>query len=473
MKRKPIWIVAGCLAMGTLSGNLIAADTPIDNKKPAQNDDGDKNDRGDKAAAAQLLRAKDLIGKAVKNEEGKDIGSIKDIVVDSRHGRVAYAVLEFGGFLGFGEKQFAIPFRALKEDAARKNLILNVQKEKLEAARGFDGDKWPDMANETWARDTHKHYGVDAYWDERESSTPKVEDPKNPQPGADPKLTSRPQFDRENFWVNRVSQIMGKPVKNAANEDLGKVADVMIDMKHGRLVYAVLTDGGTLGIDETLTAVPFSALQSQPEKKQFTLESTKESLKAYSFKESAWPDMSDMHWARQIHQGFKQEPYWSVYGFAGDDLDANWRHGSEYNKAFDAGKSRTLVGKVTSISEYSPAKDSAKGRMVVITTDTGETFTVHLGPVSYLDRKGESLTIKEGDTVTVTASSGKFEGREAFQAREVRTSNGQTYKLRDDQGRPNWENSDTNRNPDKQNNSDNSKRPDQNKTNPNSDPIRD
>lgn len=467
MKRKPIWFVAGCLAMGSLSGNLIAADVPVDSKKPAL------NDRTDKASAVQPLRANDLIGKTVKNEEGKDIGSIKDIVVDSRQGRVAYAVLQFGGFLGLGEKQFAIPFGALREDAARQNLILNVKKEKLEAARGFESDKWPDMADETWARDTHKHYGYDTYWEDRDTTKPRLDDQKNPQntpstqPNKDPKLTVLPQFDRENFWVNRVSQIIGKPVKNTANEDLGKVADIMIDMKHGRLVYAILTDGGTLGIDETLTAVPFSALQSQAEKKQFTLASNKDSLKAYSFKESAWPNMSDMHWARQIHQGFKQEPYWNVYGTPGDDLDTNWHHGSDYNKAFDANKSRTLTGKVSSISEYSPAKDSAKGRTIVIKNDAGESFTVHLGPISYLDRKDEALMLKEGDTVTVTVSTGKFEGRETYQARDIRTANGQTYKLRDDQGRPRWDSSDDNRNQGNQNNTNNENRPDQNKQDPN------
>jgi sporulation protein YlmC with PRC-barrel domain len=452
--------LAGCLAMGSFTGGLYAAEDPAtDTKNPALHND--------RAASMQLLRAKELIGKSVKNEEGKDIGTIQDIVVDSKQGRIAYAVLQFGGFLGFGEKQFAIPFGAFQEDATRKNLILNVKKEKLEAARGFEKDKWPDMADETWARDLHKHYGYDAYWESRQGGNPKVEEkPGTPgTPGSDAKQTSRPEFNREHFWVNRVSEILGKHVKNSADEDLGKVSDIMIDMKHGRIVYAVLTDGGTLGIDETLTAVPFAALQCQPEKKQFTLNSSKEALKPYSFKESAWPNMSDSHWARKVHEGFKQEPYWSVYGFAGDDLDANWRQGSEYNKAFDASKSRTITGKVTSIAEYSPAKDSAKGRMIVVTNDAGETFTVHLGPVSYLDRKNGALMLKEGDTVTINASTGRFEGREAFQARDIRVGSGETYPLRDTQGRAKWDGRD-----DKSPSSSDPSRPDQNPKTPDQTP---
>lgn len=456
MQRKQTWFLAGCFVLGPIAGGLWAEDAAKSDQTPTRQLESVKDQQ---AVSAKLLRAKSLIGKSVNNEEGKDIGTIQDIVVDTRHGRIAYAVLQFGGFLGFGEKQFAIPFHALQEDAAQQNLILNVKKEKLEAARGFDKDKWPDMANEEWARDTHKHYGYDNYWDSHKNN---AVEPKRDTGTAEPKtdlkpdnsaklpsangsdvnrseITPRPQLDRENIWVNRVTEMLGKPVKNIAGEDLGKVADFMVDMKHGRLVYAILTDGGTLGISENLTAVPVSALKAEPVKKQFTLNASAEELKAFTFKESAWPNMSDMHWARKIHTGFKQEPYWNVHGYAAEDVDAGWRHDSDYNKMFSAQKSQTIKGKVTSISEFTPAKDSAKGRAIVVTNDAGDVYTVHLGPVSFLDRKDAPMKLSVGDTITVVGSTGTFEGKQVLQAREITGTDGKACQFRDEQGRPMWD----------------------------------
>jgi len=74
-------------------------------------------------------------------------------------------VLSFGGFLGIADKLFAVPWKALKLDTENKRFILNVDKERLEAAPGFDKDAWPTMADETWARTVHVYYGAIPYWE--------------------------------------------------------------------------------------------------------------------------------------------------------------------------------------------------------------------------------------------------------------------------------------------------------------------
>ena len=86
------------------------------------------------------------------------------IMLDVERGRIAYAVLSVGGFLGLGDKLFAVPWSALKLDTDRSCFVLNVDKERLENAPGFDKDRWPSMADEQWATEIHSYYGSRPYW---------------------------------------------------------------------------------------------------------------------------------------------------------------------------------------------------------------------------------------------------------------------------------------------------------------------
>jgi len=108
-----------------------------------------------------LMGANTLIGNDVYNHKSEDIGEIKEIMLDVRTGKVRYAVLSFGGFLGMGKKLFAVPWSALTLDTTNKRFILKVEKEKLSSAPGFDKDKWPDMADRSWSEEIHAYYEVE------------------------------------------------------------------------------------------------------------------------------------------------------------------------------------------------------------------------------------------------------------------------------------------------------------------------
>ena len=109
------------------------------------------------------LSATSLIGDNVRNAEGKDLGEIKDIMIDVSNARIEYAVLSFGGFLGMGDKLFAVPFEALRVDTDEECLVLNMDKETLKKAPGFDKDNWPDFADQTFRDSIHSHYGTTSY----------------------------------------------------------------------------------------------------------------------------------------------------------------------------------------------------------------------------------------------------------------------------------------------------------------------
>ena len=111
-----------------------------------------------------ILSSSSISGDKVVNRNGESLGDIKDLMIDLESGRVAYAVLEFGGFFGMGSKLFAVPLSAMQVDSPNRQFIFEQGKEKLENAPGFDKDNWPDFSDRTWASDIHAYYGVTPYW---------------------------------------------------------------------------------------------------------------------------------------------------------------------------------------------------------------------------------------------------------------------------------------------------------------------
>jgi sporulation protein YlmC with PRC-barrel domain len=114
----------------------------------------------------RVLSASTLAGDRVRNSAGEDLGKVNEIMIDISSGRVAYAVLSFGGFLGMGDKLFALPWSVLTVDEDKKCFVLDIDKKMLEKAPGFDKDRWPDMADNTWSTAIYSYYGTKPYWQE-------------------------------------------------------------------------------------------------------------------------------------------------------------------------------------------------------------------------------------------------------------------------------------------------------------------
>ena len=95
------------------------------------------------------MSASTLEGNNVFNRADEELGEVKEIMLDVPSGRIAYAVMSAGGFLGIGDKLFAIPWSALTLDTEEKRFILDVSKDRLKNAPGFDKDHWPSMADTT------------------------------------------------------------------------------------------------------------------------------------------------------------------------------------------------------------------------------------------------------------------------------------------------------------------------------------
>ncbi len=129
-------------------------DTPI--KEFKDNITGQNEEQTNVNIPLKFLTASSVIGDKVYNDEDEHLGSIKDVMLDIRDGRIEYYIIEFGGFLGIGEKYFAIPFRLLKVDPEKKIFRFNEKKETLRKAPGFDKEHWPgtnahsDYVTDSW-----------------------------------------------------------------------------------------------------------------------------------------------------------------------------------------------------------------------------------------------------------------------------------------------------------------------------------
>jgi sporulation protein YlmC with PRC-barrel domain len=119
----------------------------------------------------RILAASTMAGDHIRDAAGENLGKLDEVMIDIPSGKVAYAVLSFGGVLGMGSKLFAVPWSALKVDEDEKCLILDVDKKKLENAPGFDKDNWPNMADHAWGSEVSRFYGVTPYWEEQEVLT--------------------------------------------------------------------------------------------------------------------------------------------------------------------------------------------------------------------------------------------------------------------------------------------------------------
>jgi sporulation protein YlmC with PRC-barrel domain len=112
-----------------------------------------------------VMAAATLDGNKVFTSDGEHVGKITEIMLDVRGGRIAYAVLSSGGFLGMGDSLHAIPWGALTLDTDEKCFhLLDMTADRIKNAPGFDKDHWPSMADPQWGSSVHEYYNRQPYW---------------------------------------------------------------------------------------------------------------------------------------------------------------------------------------------------------------------------------------------------------------------------------------------------------------------
>lgn len=111
-----------------------------------------------------LISANKVEGTTVVNPAGEKLGSIEEIMIDKRSGKVAYAVMSFGGFLGIGDRHHPLPWSVLKYDTNFNGYVVDLDKRVLEQAPTYGSDERIDLADETYGKKIHEYYNVPPYW---------------------------------------------------------------------------------------------------------------------------------------------------------------------------------------------------------------------------------------------------------------------------------------------------------------------
>jgi len=126
--------------------------------------------------------------------------------------------------------------------------------------------------------------------------------------GRDTTTTAGPGPD-----VMAADTLEGDKVYTTDGDDIGKIKHIMLDVRSGRVAYAVLSSGGLLGIGDKLLAIPWSALTLDTERKGFLLSVSSEQIRnAPGFDKDHWPAMADPQWAGPLHEYYGSTPYWST-----------------------------------------------------------------------------------------------------------------------------------------------------------------
>ncbi|WP_374447916.1 PRC-barrel domain-containing protein [Stella sp.] len=118
----------------------------------------------DTTSPGSLIAADRVEGTAVYNRQGDHLGAIKTVMIDKPSGKVAYAVMSFGGFLGIGEKYHPLPWSMLTYHRGQRGYVVDLDKAQLEGAPSYDAATPPDYDDPAWGRKVHDYYRVPPYW---------------------------------------------------------------------------------------------------------------------------------------------------------------------------------------------------------------------------------------------------------------------------------------------------------------------
>jgi len=234
------------------------------------------------ATAARDVRASKLITREVRNPQGQKLGEIRDLILDVNNEVIHYAILSFGGSLGVGDKLFAFPLTAFQYVGANEDLVLDVDKEKLRSAPGFEKNRWPDWAQPDYATEIERYFG------------------------AAGKVAPRP-----NSRLLRVSDLLGRDVNDQNGKDAGEIEDVVVSLRSARVRYVVMSFDRAWSLHEKLVALPMKVIQVPDDKKaDLVLTLTRNDLDAeQAFDRKQWPDLNETgyrsrvdHWLDQIRR---------------------------------------------------------------------------------------------------------------------------------------------------------------------------
>jgi sporulation protein YlmC with PRC-barrel domain len=397
-----------------------------------------------------MKRTSRLIGQSVRDSQGKELGSIHDLVLTPDLRRVSYVALARGGVWGIGSDLYAVPWSAFQFDVDY-TVVLDVSEQQFENTEGFNRGQWPGRPDPQWAqmyqgqmRRQQGHTGQVAT-QHREVQGRRV----TRLTGLDVRNDEGEDIGSiEDFVVaaaQRAPAMQGEAQQEQQNDEQARAQDAPYETEGvtqgGHLLYTVVGMGGFWGFGQEYALVPSNAVDIQPHRDDARLDADKETLEAIAFDPGQWPDLSSRSYARQLHDRFDERPYWIVLGYIAtpEEQAAAWERAwaadSEYARLFDADKIKTIEGTVDSVGTFRPASGVREGLRLRVRADEDKIVTVHAGPHWYAQQK--EFLVRTGDEIRVTGSEATIRDRSVILSSKIESGD-KTLELRDDEGKPKW-----------------------------------
>jgi sporulation protein YlmC with PRC-barrel domain len=338
-------IVAAITAGIFLSWPAARAQSPEPRAEQAQEQASAKREGLREEQATQLARQQGLLrlertfDRPVQTPDGEQLGTVADLAIDTQRGQVAFVMLSFGEWFGMGGRLAAVPFEAFSLSPQRDALISGVTKDQLEQARTFRRGEEPDITSRQWAKEVGEQFGYRPYWTRGVDAQPMEDepdeagdqarrvgitpsDPEGPAeaeggdlPGAAPRQAEDEAPHGPPLAIMLGRELLDQAAIDGENQPLGKMSDLIVDMREGRIAFALLRAEGIEGMDRALVAVPYSALSFSPARQRFMLEADRQTLRTLAFAPDNWPDLTNEQWASRLHAQFNRQPYWQVFGY--------------------------------------------------------------------------------------------------------------------------------------------------------------
>lgn len=228
--------------------------------------------------------AQKLIGQEIRNQKNEKLGKLDDVVLDLESGRVIYAVVSVtGGKVG-------VPPNTLWQTAENKPLMSNLDQQKLSGAPKFTSEIQNNLGSVNFASEVYRHFNQQAWWD------------------AAAQPTGRATFGN----VHKASELNGITVMDSANETVGKVANVLVDLADARIPYLALALTSTFGDSQSLYPIPPNAFTAGSNQKSLVTGLDRQKLQAApKIPKNNLQQLSDPTFATSIYQFYGKQPYWN------------------------------------------------------------------------------------------------------------------------------------------------------------------
>lgn len=125
---------------------------------------GNPGDAPNTDETTRLIAAEKVNGTSVYNRQGEHLGTIEDVMLDKVSGRVAYAVMGFGGFLGIGERYHPLPWSVLSYDTRMGGYVVDLDRDRLQGAPTFGAGEDVDWNDRNFGQRVSDYYGTSPWW---------------------------------------------------------------------------------------------------------------------------------------------------------------------------------------------------------------------------------------------------------------------------------------------------------------------